>query len=430
MDASIHARLDARRRRLERAVLALSSTALISCGPDQPSPEEDTGVLTVGEEQGSEDEIGDEGTDTDTETEAGEPVDCSVAMDVAREGTCSDLLGYYWKTGGCTPLYGCACEGPDCGELYPDADSCQADYGDCDACAPCPASLSCVVYCSGLGFLDGVECTDSPSCEEPYSPGSCEGSPGDPIPDADLYCAGLGRVVVTGELETDAGPSSPRERAGRAWARVAACEAASAEAFELLARQLEQLGAPTPLRRPPTEFAEDERRHARAAWAIARARGATEASPLHPQAPAEGLEALLEQTIVAGCIGETLSALELEHMAAACTDARIRATLEAMAAEEAAHAEHAWILLTWLLERWPRLRAQASAHFARPCDTVRLGLERAMPEHGLLDDARRDELWAIGRERVVRPLEACVLRLTPRSGRPRSTPMVEGARPT
>jgi len=91
------------------------------------------------------------------------------------------------------------------------------------------------------------------------------------------------------------------------------------------------------------------------------------------------------------------------------TDPELAARLREIAEDEAAHAEHAWVLLAWLLRRWPQLRAPAAACFARACETIDLGLARSRPEHGLLADSVRAELWAQGRRRVVEPLAAQLL---------------------
>jgi hypothetical protein len=226
----------------------------------------------------------------------------------------------------------------------------------------------------------------------------------------DLHCVGLGRVVLRPRAVTQLATVSSTP--AQAWAHICACEQASVDGFERLAAQLEALGAPIELIENAERFAADERRHATATLAIAR-RFDPEIEPprLPPEPSTPDLHALLEETILAGCIGETLSALELEHMLAACLDDALAYTLAEIADDEARHAEHAWVLLAWLLRRFPALRDPAMQLFRRDCATVPLGLDRDLPEFGLLADAARAELWDVGRRRVVDRLAAHVLAL-------------------
>ena len=195
--------------------------------------------------------------------------------------------------------------------------------------------------------------------------------------------------------------------AARAWASIAAREEVSIDGFERLAKQLRALRAPIDLITSALEFADDERRHASQTLALARAIDPeVKRSPV-PRSPE--LESLLEETILEGCIGETLSALELEHMRARCSDEAIAAMLARIAAEESRHAEHAWALLAWLLDRFPTLRGTAAQLFEQRCSTVPLGLDRDLPEFGLLADALREELRNAGRRHVVSKLATRLL---------------------
>jgi hypothetical protein len=450
MRAEVVSRIEARRRRLERVLMIASGSVLLACGPEvidsdggdgqtsMANGSTGTGVSTQAE-GGTDDGIStgvstqaEGGTDggistgtTETETETGEAPDemCLTEIDVTGVGTCDEPVGYRWTTGGCEAIYGCMCEGTDCDQLYDSEEACDADYQHCDLCDPCPETDVCVVYCDGTGFITGIYCRGQGTvCEEPYTDYFCgeEGVWNDGVyqlADADLECAGPGRVVFTRAPTAPTVDASRIRQAARAWARIAACEAASVASFDALAIQLRALAAPVELVAAARRFADDERRHARAVWAVARSRDPeVEPAPLPPVNTPDSLEALLEDTILAGCIGETLSALELEHMAESCRDPRLTATLREIADDEARHAEHAWTLVAWMLQRWPELQARARACFGRRCETIDLGVEHSMPEHGLLADSVRAELWALGRRRVVEPLASLCLR----SSRPRS----------
>jgi hypothetical protein len=54
------------------------------------------------------------------------------------------VLGYRWQGEVCVALSGCACEGPDCNQLYPTAEACVAATAVCDCRATgCEGSLVC-----------------------------------------------------------------------------------------------------------------------------------------------------------------------------------------------------------------------------------------------------------------------------------------------
>lgn len=444
MHAGVISRLEARRRRLERVLIVASGSVLLACGPEAIDSDggggqtsvaagsTGTGVSTQAE-GGTDDgtstgastqaEDGTDGTTTGTTgTETGEGPDeiCLVEVDVTGVGDCDETLGYRWTTGGCEVIRGCACEGTECDQLYDSQEACVDDHQHCDLCAPCPDTQACVVHCDGLGWIIGIDCEDQGVvCEEPFTAYVCEASVwmdgvAQPV-SADLECAGPGRVVFSRAPAAPTIDASRVRQAARAWARITACEAASVASFEALAQTLRALAAPGELVAAARRFADDERRHAGLVWAVARSRDPeVEPAPLPPVKIPDSLAALLEDTILAGCIGETLSALELEHMAESCRakDPQLAAVLREIADDEARHAEHAWTLVAWMLQRWPELRTRARDCFGRPCETIDLGVARSMPEHGLLADSVRAELWALGRRRVVEPLARLSLGVT------------------
>jgi hypothetical protein len=398
---------------LETVLLAALA---VGCGPEEIVAS--TGALTLSS---------DEGIVVDTGTETGPSGDsqiCFVVIDALGVGECVNPLGYRWTTGGCDWVRGCSCEGTDCDLLYETQSECDEAYLHCDLCDPCPDSMACVVHCDGTGFTSDIHCGGG--CWEGDAAGYyCPMDDLDQPADADVHCAGLGRVVLPRRAVTQLAAVEQAEPATRsaaqAWARIHACEQASVEGFEHLVTQLEALGAPTELITNAKRFAADERRHAAATLAIARRfdpdveppRLPLEPEPTQAQTMPE-LRALLEETILAGCIGETLSALELEHMLAGCHDQTLASMLAEIAEDETRHAEHAWVLLAWLLRRFPALRNSAVQMFRGRCATVPLGLDRDLPEFGLLADGTRAELWEAGRRRVVDRLAARVL--SPQAG--------------
>lgn len=386
-------RLDASRRRLELTLLAALAGG---CGPDGVEPPAEEGSEYAGIT-----------TETDTGSDPAPDI-CFVELEVYGEGDCNSLLGYRWTTGGCDSVLGCSCSGSGCDSLYADKDKCVEDHAHCSLCDPCPDSMSCVAHCSGAGYIEKITCGGG--CYDGEMEYYCPYEHNDQPVHADIECSGLGRVRVRGRCIAPLDLASRSAAAARAWAQISAYERASVDGFERLVEQLEALDAPAELIDDARRFADDERRHADATAAIARALDpAVERVDVAAVSEQDAsLEQLLEALILEGCIGETLSALELEHMAAACVDEQLTTCLRAIAADEARHAQHAWSMLGWLLRRFPELRSSASRLLDRRCETVPLGLARSLPEHGLLADTERAELWALGRERVIEPLSTLV----------------------
>ncbi len=57
-------------------------------------------------------------------------VDCS-PQDAQPYGKCNLMFGYRWDGGACVPVGGCSCQGADCGNLFPDQQSCYQAYQSC-----------------------------------------------------------------------------------------------------------------------------------------------------------------------------------------------------------------------------------------------------------------------------------------------------------
>lgn len=134
---------------------------------------------------------------------------------------------------------------------------------------------------------------------------------------------------------------------GELFGRVAGLEAAAATAFDVMASELEALGAPAELVAACRAAAGDEVRHAAITARLARSFGA---APRAPQIEARALRGLLElalDNVVEGCVRETFGAAVSLHQALASADAGVRAALNGVASDERRHAElslraHAW----------------------------------------------------------------------------------------
>nr|HEX4312614.1 ferritin-like domain-containing protein [Kofleriaceae bacterium] len=141
-------------------------------------------------------------------------------------------------------------------------------------------------------------------------------------------------------------------RASAAWAREAAFEHASVAAFARLSLELMALGAPADLVDAAHAAARDEIRHARACYGLASELGGVAVGP-GPLPVVASSATTLEELAVAcfrdGCVNETVAALAVADGARAAGSPAFRATLSAIADDEAGHAELSYRILAWTL---------------------------------------------------------------------------------
>lgn len=166
-----------------------------------------------------------------------------------------------------------------------------------------------------------------------------------------------------------------RARVAQGWLEQALMEHASVAAFARFSLQLLSLGAPAELVSEASQALADEIRHARECFALARRHGGRDVGPgplplggaLHEL----GLTEIVLGTIAEGCIGETIAALEAAEAHAHCQDEATRNVLERISADETQHAQLAWRLVAWALERGPAsLREAVAAGFERELSAV------------------------------------------------------------
>ncbi|AUX36733.1 MULTISPECIES: hypothetical protein [Sorangium] len=214
-------------------------------------------------------------------------------------------------------------------------------------------------------------------------------------------------------------PAERRELARR-WAERGQNEHASVASFGRFALGLMALGAPPQLLEAAHRAAVDEVRHARLALAIASAYAGEPVGvgplPLCGALDDLGsLEALTLATIVEGCIGETLSAIEAEVAAQAAQPPAVRTALLSIARDEARHAELAWAFVCWATAAGGAgLRARVAAAFARALDQVASAAPGSAggelpPSHGFLP---ADELHRLRQQAitdVLRPAAAALV---------------------
>lgn len=139
------------------------------------------------------------------------------------------------------------------------------------------------------------------------------------------------------------------------WTESAALEHAAAHAFAALGRSLQAVDAPRGLIDWCERARADEERHATLCLELANGRSSAPREleafdPPSPDTPAD-LGALGASSLVDGCYAEGIAAAVAADLARSCTDPRTRDVLEAIASDEADHAELAWAIVALALER-------------------------------------------------------------------------------
>jgi rubrerythrin len=152
-----------------------------------------------------------------------------------------------------------------------------------------------------------------------------------------------------------AGLARPRPCAGDATARwlatAAHLEAASVPAFERLAGELADHGAPRRLVAAARAAARDEVRHAARLGALAIARGVRPAPVVVRPRRARSLAAIAVENAVEGCVRESYGAIVARRQAAAARDGEVRAAMARIAPDEARHAVLAHAIDAWATPR-------------------------------------------------------------------------------
>jgi hypothetical protein len=220
-------------------------------------------------------------------------------------------------------------------------------------------------------------------------------------------------------FETAALDASQRRALAEAWLEVGLAEHASVASFARFVLELAAVGAPADLLADASVAMRDEIRHAELAFAIASALGGKPVGPgpvpMHGVAPRADLEAIVRATVREGCVGETLSAAEVE-LAARRASGTIARVLAEIADDEARHSVLAWRFVQWAVRTEPRLQAVVRDELARAVTTTRQSPADALPPalaeaHGHLDGCTRADLRARTLAETVLPCAAGLLDL-------------------
>lgn len=149
-------------------------------------------------------------------------------------------------------------------------------------------------------------------------------------------------------------------------ADAARLEAASIDAFEIVARELEAFGAPAELVVAAREAAREEQRHARVVSKLARRRGASVERPVTPDRRTRDLRAFAIENAIEGCVRETYGAALATFQASRARASDVRTAMREIARDESSHAA-----LSFRIDAWLRARLD---------DAARAELDRARAE--------------------------------------------------
>lgn len=233
----------------------------------------------------------------------------------------------------------------------------------------------------------------------------------------DWYAAGSPR------FEPGVARASLNAAVAQGWLDQALMEHASVAAFARFSLQLLELGAPGELVAASATAMQDEIRHARGCFELARRYSTRDVGPgplpidgvLDENSPAKiVLDALRE-----GCIGETVAAIEAAEAMQQCEDPTAHALLQRIAQDESQHAELAWRFVAWALETRPELTERVRAAFARelagvPAEPQRRPrklseADRELARHGLMSAPLRAALRLRVLAAVVAPCADALL---------------------
>jgi hypothetical protein len=219
---------------------------------------------------------------------------------------------------------------------------------------------------------------------------------------------------------SDLGPKTRRALAD-AWAKDGLFEHASVATFARFAIQLLSVGAPARLLHETLAAGRDEIRHAELCFALASAYAGepveADCFPIGNTLRVDrALPAIVMETVVEGCIGETLAAMQAAAQLELATDPAVVAALAATIEDESRHAELAWRVVAWAIRTGGAdVRRAAERAFAgfRPPSPPRIDMDDVCLEsfaaHGRLtaEHARAIALEAL--DSVVRPCAAALL---------------------
>jgi hypothetical protein len=385
-------------------LLASLGLAALACAPN-PTLDDEGGVTTdpsgAGTSDGESGESSSTGTSTGTSTtsagtsSAGTTSAGTTSSSETSSSETSSSEPDLPPAGDCTVVVtdtGVLARHPDC-PLLDDPTSCGAQV--MLGCTPLLGG-SCARTCLGADCLaDWTVCAGDPVYSAPsvmcgpYEiDGQCCTIGQDPLPCSDGRPFVIGRDALERRAEVrvgarlDARTAVPLDsrRAAR-WRTIAAGEHASIASFARFVAELVAHAAPPELIADALRAMRDEVEHAELARRLAEQLGgeALAFGPLDVVGAFDELDsdARVLACVHEGCIGETLSALELARAAERCSEPAHADMLARMADDELRHAELAWRFVAWMLARRPGLREPIAAMFG---EVVKRAREQTEPQ--------------------------------------------------
>ncbi len=155
--------------------------------------------------------------------------------------------------------------------------------------------------------------------------------------------------IPPGQLTLHGTNDCEEDRAlGAMFAKHAAYEAASVDAFNHLKNELEFYGAPSSILAKIQSAANDEVRHAEQVEALALQYGCKAEGFTVDTGPIRSLEEIAFDNMAVGCIGETWGALIGLYQASHAQRPEIRNVMRQIAEDEVGHAALSWEIHQWL----------------------------------------------------------------------------------
>ncbi|HVU05740.1 MAG TPA: hypothetical protein VHE30_28520 [Polyangiaceae bacterium] len=299
--------------------------------------------------------------------------------------------------------------------------ACQTSLDECLSDADCPSGRQCALNDTpGVPGSGTAHVCMAPTCAI-GRPFLVNGAPRlAPCVERDDFRSALLPAVETLD-------ESARETLRLRWTEIALMEHASVAAFARFLQDLFSFGAPAELVERTVAAMGDETRHAKDAFALASAYagkglgpGVLDAADDRPRSRRE----VVVTTILEGCIGETVAAVEAAEALARAADPAVRTALARVAQEESRHAELAWKFVSWVLSSGDsELAAETRSALL---DVARGALRDAgkargpvsanadgevLAAHGILDDALRAEIRARALSELFVPCAMALVRV-------------------
>ena len=240
-----------------------------------------------------------------------------------------------------------------------------------------------------------------------------------------------GSKDVTNKWELEIGHINLRNKSynldvGDQFLKQAEGEHASVASFARHTLQLLTMGAPAELLTASQKASIDEIKHAKMCYGLAGnfLRSRVEAGVLDVEKSLEFSthKDIIQSVITEGCIGETLSAIQMKVGSHSAKQSVVKQILEEIAIDESKHAQLAWNTIQWAFKRYPELQSfikdtfnnilekdlkQEASDYDEPKEFVsRCDQEdknRFLLDHGILNEKAKSQVDEVGILDIVKP---------------------------